>query len=715
MEKKDKSSLGYRKEQLKSEIREKEELEELVEQVQQEQAIQQEQSAQNVQVGPLELEQQELVEPEKVQQEQTAAQEQEDKGKPEILKTDEQVEQKELAKFELVEGDKSEIPAREEQPELERDELIEPQQDRQKQAIQQEQPETQDQPAAQEQVVSQNPQHENQQEQGEQKKEDNILVFFICPKCRKKILKLIRPEDLEKAKLFEGQHKSVEPVKCNGIVKFFKIKDDNVGETSEKNSAFLENAEFFHDPEKIPYMVYRENGIRFIQEMDREFRGTFAHLYIEQYGYMKPKEIYELYDMLKSRAGHVGKEIKLHVRIARKDGAIWYDLCNGNGEAVKITANGWSIEEPPILFKRFQHQQPQVTPKSGTLGKDIDRLFDIIILKNRDVELLFKVSLISKFIPDFPPPIDVIFGAQGSSKSSIDRLKKSMVDPSMMLLSSLPSNMKELIDMASHHLVITFDNISGKMREWQCDTLCRISTGQGIQTRKLYTNNKEVIKFFRNSICLNGINNPVHRPDLQSRCIFFELEPLPDVKRKPEDKLNELFEEIKPGVLGSIFDIIVTAMRIKPTVTLPEYPRMADFAIWGHCIAEAMEPGGGERFNRILTENIKEKTIDALDSDITGECIRLFMEVPENKINGWEGTSTELYEELWKIEQTLGISFNHKDFPDSAIALGKKINELIINLGSVGIIIERFRERRYSIMNGSKVERLIRITYVGTD
>jgi len=81
------------------------------------------------------------------------------------------------------------------------------------------------------------------------------------------------------------------------------------------------------------------------------------------------------------------------------------------------------------------------------------------------------------------------------------------------------------------------------------------------------------------------------------------------------------------------------------------------------------------------------------------------MEEPENRKQSWIGNMTELYEELWKRLADLGISYNLKKFPDSHIALGKRINEIVVNLKGAGIHVERYRERR---TKGGKVERLIK-------
>jgi hypothetical protein len=47
--------------------------------------------------------------------------------------------------------------------------------------------------------------------------------------------------------------------------------------------------------------------------------------------------------------------------------------------------------------------------------------------------------------------------------------------------------------------------------------------------------------------------------------------------------LTEFFE-LRSKLLGYIFDIIVKALKIKPTLELKQFPRMADFALWGEAM-----------------------------------------------------------------------------------------------------------------------------------
>lgn len=119
--------------------------------------------------------------------------------------------------------------------------------------------------------------------------------------------------------------------------------------------------------------------------------------------------------------------IELHNRCAWKGDAIWYDLSNETWQAVKVTCNGWEIiDDPPILFRRFANQTSQVIPaKKGS----IERLLEITNLKDEKSKILAQVWLVSTIIPCMPHPAVVLYGSQGSAKSTFSRYAKDLIDP----------------------------------------------------------------------------------------------------------------------------------------------------------------------------------------------------------------------------------------------------------------------------------------------
>ena len=105
---------------------------------------------------------------------------------------------------------------------------------------------------------------------------------------------------------------------------------------------------------------------------------------------------------------------RLELRVAKTstdEFTFYYDLTNSNWSAVKITPEGWTIENnPPILFRRYSNQLPQVNPflpsspsfltiddKDDTI---LDKFIGLLNVKDNDNKLLLKCYIISLFIPE---------------------------------------------------------------------------------------------------------------------------------------------------------------------------------------------------------------------------------------------------------------------------------------------------------------------------
>ena len=119
-------------------------------------------------------------------------------------------------------------------------------------------------------------------------------------------------------------------------------------------------------------------------------------------------------------------------------------------------------------------------------------------------------------------------------------------------------------------------------------------------------------------------------PDALDRSIFIELPDISDENRKKEEVLLSEFERIKPKILGYIFDIIVKAMQIKPTLKLTKLSRMADFTEWCEAISRAM--GYKEMtFVDVYNENRNEQNIVAVNENIVSSVLVKFYKQYEHK------------------------------------------------------------------------------------
>ena len=400
--------------------------------------------------------------------------------------------------------------------------------------------------------------------------------------------------------------------------------------------------------------------------------------------------------VLEGKAKYTGERIKLENRVAFRDGKLWCDLTNKDWQAVKITDESWSVvSDPPILFKRFSHQDQQVLPAVNGNAELLLKYFNV---KNQEHKLLLMVYLISCFIPDFPHPALVVFGSQGSAKSTLSKLLRRIIDPSLLEVVNLPKEQKELIQKLDHHYFTFFDNVSF-ISEETSDSFCKAITGSGFSKRVLYTDDDDMIYNFMRCIGINGISVVATRPDLLERSLVVELDRIEESERKQERDIYEDFNENLPFIMGGIFDVLVKTLKIKPTIKLDKLPRMADFMVWGCAITEALGYNK-EDFINAYNRNINDQTKIALNDNSVALAILLLMKNREE----WSGTATQLLSELNRQDTWMdGYGTN---FPKAANILTRRLNEIKVNLKSIGIVYESSNTGDERIITLKKVDEL---------
>lgn len=443
-----------------------------------------------------------------------------------------------------------------------------------------------------------------------------------------------------------------------------------------------ENAEFLHDNLNEPFAKIRRNGHSEIWPMkSRMFERWIAKIGFENLKKaVSPEQMRTALLNLQACAVFKGAQVKLHNRVAPENNGMIYDLTNGNWQAVRISKEGWEIvNEPPILFKRYQHQLPQVTPVHGG---DLSLLRPFVNVPTEKDWLLIQVYLVASFLPDIPHPVLNVFGLQGSAKSFLLRTLGSLIDPSAIETLPPPHDINQAIQIFSHHWYLPMDNLSYITQELS-DLLCRAVTGQGTSKRELYTDDDDVIYSFKRVIAINGINNVANNPDLLDRSLSIELERIPKEERKTEEELLGNFEAAKAKILGGIFDVLAKAIAIRPFVKLSTLPRMADFAVWGCAIAQAL----GYKQEDFLTaydENQANQNDEVVQSTpVTLAILRLI-----EKEGSFVGTATTLFTKLQFLAQQEKMDTNGKSWPKDPPRLMQKINFYKPNLLEIGIEVK---------------------------
>jgi hypothetical protein len=277
----------------------------------------------------------------------------------------------------------------------------------------------------------------------------------------------------------------------------------------------------------------------------------------------------------------------------------------------------------------------------------------------------------------------IINGEQGSAKSSLTKMLRSLFDANIAPLRAMPKDESDLLIGATHSHVLALDNVSRVTSEMS-DALCRIATGGGLSARAKYSDGEEFVIFSKNPIVLNGIPALANRPDLASRSIVVRLNPIPDEARKSEAEHDAEWAKAAPRVLAILLDVLASALRRLPETRLASASRMADFERLIEAASPALDWAPGE-FAAIYRANQSELDAIALEADpVAGAIVAL---VEQDCEEGWEGASTRLLETLSsKVSDSVRRS---RDWPQSAISLGTRIERLKPVLRRHGITIDR--------------------------
>lgn len=466
-------------------------------------------------------------------------------------------------------------------------------------------------------------------------------------------------------------------------------EDDGKGRRSQADRLVeivtAENAVLFHDQYREPHARILVSGHwETCRVKSKNFRRWCCNLFWKQEKKTpNSNALSSALNTLEGMATYEGQQIRLENRMVWHEGALWYDLSNEVWEAVRITEEGWEIvPTPPILFQRFTHQAPQMHP---VRGGDIRGLLHFTRLAKEEQKLLLLVYAVSCFIPGFPHPVPILYGDQGAAKTTTAKVLRSLIDPSTVGVLSMSNTSTELAQTLSHHYCSFFDNLSS-ITDWASDALCRAVTGEGFSKRELYSDDDDFIYTFQRCVGMNGINIVATKPDLLDRSILLKLERIPKAERKAEQAFWEEFNAALPSILGGVLDTLSASLRLRGSIALPEVPRMADFALWGCAIAQALG-ATQEEFLRVYGANINEQHEEAISESAVATAVMLLME----DRNEWTGSPSSLLEAMEQVAEKEKISTKGKEWPKAPQSLTRRLKEAKTNLAEVGIQIETDR------------------------
>ena len=387
-----------------------------------------------------------------------------------------------------------------------------------------------------------------------------------------------------------------------------------------------------------------------------------------------------------------GKIHKVGLRVIGNEEFIEIDLGDKDWKSVQITKDGWRVREHKNFFYRNKSMKPLPVPCKDKLDEDwADSIFNI---SGNNQSMLIMGWLIGCFMPEGPKPMLVIQGEQGSGKSLLASILRSLVDPAKADKTSLPSCERDLYVQAQNNYVLSFDN-QRTLYKRHSDWLCRMVTGGGYTTRRLYTNTEEEVFSVSRPIILNGITQIADQPDLIDRSIFINMPVIDAEQRKPEKELLNYLEDLKPQILGEICNAHSAILRNKKK----EYdclPRMADFAKF---VSKAGHELGWEdgSFVDAMNANRREALEEMNEYDPLLSLIQELARKNKDLAFIFSGTPDQLFKRL--IEMMPG-KFQKSAFPENHATLSKRLNGLKPVLREMGIEINNNKS------NGKRIKRI---------
>jgi hypothetical protein len=416
-----------------------------------------------------------------------------------------------------------------------------------------------------------------------------------------------------------------------------------------------------------------------------KFKRHLAKLFYEKNGnkVVNAESITNAIQVIQAKAEYDGLTIPLNLRVAWQEGNIYYDLSNDKWQFIRISQQSWEIADtsPRPMFVRY-NQTSQAGPDRSYEPDVFDRYLQLTNLKEDQDRILLKVYIVSLFIPDIPHAMLILHGEKGSAKSTLQTLIKLLVDPGKPLLLTVHNDRSEFVQQLAHNHIAYYDNVK-VTPGWLSDEACKAVTGIGQTKRKLYSDDDDIVYEYKRCLGFNGINISLTEPDALDRSLMIELDRIAKENRKIESDIMSEFFELRPKLLGYIFDALVKALQIKPKVKLNDLPRMADFALWGEAIARALGYKELEFINAYF-ENIGKQNIEAIDAHPLGQAIAKFFDQEERERERasevLEGSPLEILEQLEVVAEQKKINTNHRLWPKSHNALTRRLNQIRSNL-----------------------------------
>ena len=217
-----------------------------------------------------------------------------------------------------------------------------------------------------------------------------------------------------------------------------------------------------------------------------EFRNWLAHGFFAEHGLCPSESSLDFaVRLIQARARYGAEQPRRDVftrigwrGIALRPDTLTIDLASPSREIVEINAHGWrSTTNETWSFRPIPGALPLPRPAylSDSVTPLVDVLRDLLPLPAAALHRL-AIWLFAALRPAGPYPILILTGPPSSGKSTIARILRSLIDPNLVPLQTLPKSERELFVLSLHHRVLAFDHVPSLTHDLSV-ALARLASG----------------------------------------------------------------------------------------------------------------------------------------------------------------------------------------------------------------------------------------------
>ena len=346
----------------------------------------------------------------------------------------------------------------------------------------------------------------------------------------------------------------------------------------------------------------------------------------------------------------------VNIRVAGDTKGVVIDRGIGSKELIQILPG----LEPKIItsseFKFIRPTKQRDLPNPIFKNFDFENFQSLFNFSEKDDALLLLAFILKSLTPNSGPcPILILEGPQGSGKTTATTIISKLIDPTDPSLFAPPKNEEDIKIHANSSWLLTYDNLS-YLNGNLTDAFCRVSTGGGMSSRKLYSDDEQMVYSIQRPVVFNGIEELGERPDFLDRAIILHTKPISENSRKFSDGIWDPFNRGYNSLMGGIYKLLSQVLFHLPSVEEKGLPRMADYAKFGIALEKVLNFPTGT-FLKALNDHNREKLHKSFNTDVMCNFIEYIID--EDRCYGdrhFIGTALELLEKVESFCKRYNVS-----------------------------------------------------------